>query len=544
MSYKIMIPGAVWQDYDPKAEPLEIIKEESTVSKEVYRFTALSKGEEKVRVAVKVLLPVSDIAGVILIAHRYRSLPDEWILNNLTGSGYMVVLPDLTGISDPSTFYPKSYEYGYIDKAGDHIRKVMPTARETCQYLYTLILRRTAVFLKEKFDCEKYFVLGLGDAVEVAMQAAGLSSDVIGLACVNGSGYSEYIRLNKYGARSELVMDDERMSWLSGVASVAYAKFIDTPVFVAIGTNSTISDIDRLPNLKALLPTDSFHTVYSAGAGDFIMPEAYTSFKLWLKALTSGLPLPECPEIDLRANDDGSLYVDVHCDPRSMIDGVDIYYSAGVYDHKLRCWQKVKGISIANGEYIAMPGIAEEDVPFFAYAEIRYVSGLTLSSLIGYAELGELKVRAKKEAGSRIVYQPTSEAGGFIDGYSGEVLPRNGLTFVQLPSGAKGITGRYGSLKTYLRTAMSGLSPDNLLHIDMCSDEAREVTVSVETVKGEGMRVYRAAVQLPSTKGLFSGVQLKLGDFKDDMRMPLQDWNICSLKIAANNVVIGNILFI
>jgi hypothetical protein len=539
-----MIPAAVWQDYDPEAEPLEIMREESSVSKEIYRFTALSKGEEKVRVAVKVFLPVTDIAGVILIAHRYRSLPDEWVLNNLVGSGYMVVLPDLTGISDPSTYYPKSYEYGYIEKAGDHIKKVMPTARETCQYLYTILLRRTAVFLKEKFGCREYFLLGLGDAVEIAMQTAGLSNNVKGLACINGSGYSEYIRLNKYGARTELVMDDERMSWLSGVASVAYAKFINAPVFVAIGTNSTISDIDRLQNLKALLSTESFHTVYSPGTSDFIMPEAYASFKLWLKALSCGSPIAECPEIDLRANDDGSLYVDVHCDATSAIDSVYIYYSTGVYDHKLRCWQKVKGISIANGEYIAMPMIAEESVPFFAYAEVRYVSGLTLTSLIGYAELGELKVRAKKETDSRIVYQPMSETNGFIDGYSGEVLPRSGLTLVQLPSGAKGITSRYGSLKTYLRNVVNGLSADNLLHIDMCAEEAREVIVSVETIRGEGMRVYRAVVQLPSTKGLFYGVQLKLVDFKDEMRMPLQDWNICSLKIASNNVVIGNILFI
>ncbi|MDD3947521.1 MAG: hypothetical protein PHI19_06745 [Clostridia bacterium] len=544
MEYKIMIPSTVWQDYDPEAEPLELVKEEGAVSKEVYRFTALTKDEEKVRVAVKVLLPSSDIKGAVLVVHQYHALPDDWVLNDLVSGGYMVVLPDLTGISNPATNYPPSLEYGYIEKAGDHIKKVMPTPKETCQYLYTIIIRRTLVFLKEKFAPEGIVLLGMGDAVEVAMQAAGIAGGIKGLACINGSGYREYIKLNKYGGGNELVMDEERMSWLSGVSSVAYAKFINVPTFVAVGTNSTVSDIDRLSNLKALMPTESFHTVYSPSASDYIMPEAYSSFKIWLNAVFRDTPLPDCPDIDLRANDDGSLYVDVHCDPKAVIESVDVYYSEGEYDHKIRYWQRMQGLSIASGEYIATPQVREEDVPFFAYAEIKYATGLTLCSLIEFAELGELSIKAKQEKASRIIYETSMDLNGFVDGYNGDVLPRTGLELVELTGGTKGIISRYGSLKTYLRNPGQGIDNDVLLHIDMYSDEYKEVSVSIEKHNEEGSKCYKTTVKLQPTKGFFTGVKFKTGDFKDERMMPLTDWDICSIKIAANHIIIGNILFV
>lgn len=544
MEYKILTPSMVWQGYDPEAEPLETIKEEGGVSKEIYRFTALVKGGEKVRVAVRVMHPSRDPAGAVLVVHQYNSLPDDWMLNDLVNSGYLVVMPDLTGISNPRTNYPLSLEYGYIDKAGDRIKKVMPTPMDTCQYLYTVIVRRTLVFIRETFGFADSVLLGMGDAVEVAMQAAGVSKNVRGLACLNGSGYREYIRLNKYGGGNELVMDEERMSWLSGVSSVAYAKYIEAPAFIAIGTNSTISDIDRLPNLKALMPAEEFHTVYSPSAGDFIMPEAYASLKIWLKSVFYDLPLPRCPEAEIRVNDDGSLYVDVHCDAKEEIESVNVYYSEGEYDHKIRYWQHIKGISIACGEYIATPTVSEEDIPFFAFAEVKYSSGLTLCSLIDFAELGELAVKPKKETASRVIYEASIGKNGFIDGYNGDVLPRSGLSLVRIPSGASGITSRYGSLKTFIKNPKGGIDESSILHIDMCSDEYKEVVVSLEKPNSEGSKVYKATVRLAPTKGLFSGVQLKASDFKDEKMMPLADWSISSLKISANNVIVGNILFV
>jgi hypothetical protein len=69
---------------------------------------------------------------------------------------------------------------------------------------YTILLRRTAVFLKEKFAAENIFFLP-GDALR--SRSDPTLQQRKGLACINGSGYSEYIP-EQIRARTELVMDD------------------------------------------------------------------------------------------------------------------------------------------------------------------------------------------------------------------------------------------------------------------------------------------------------------------------------------------------
>ena len=95
--------------------------------------------------------------------------------------------------------FPESLEYGLYEKAGDHIKKVMPTAKETSQYLYTIIARRTLTFVKRVVSDGKIIVMGLSDAVEIAIAVSALEKDVVdGLACLNGAGYREYIKQNRY----------------------------------------------------------------------------------------------------------------------------------------------------------------------------------------------------------------------------------------------------------------------------------------------------------------------------------------------------------
>ena len=77
-----------------------------------------------------------------------RFAPDEKLIISLVRAGYAVVVPDLSGVGEFKTEFPESLEYGLYEKAGEHIKKVMPTAKETSQYLYTIIVRRALTFVK------------------------------------------------------------------------------------------------------------------------------------------------------------------------------------------------------------------------------------------------------------------------------------------------------------------------------------------------------------------------------------------------------------
>ncbi|MFA5449913.1 MAG: hypothetical protein WC292_05705 [Clostridia bacterium] len=549
MKHTILLPSAIWQGYDPDAEALEpqLLAEDKreNIHMQTYVVTALSEGDDKLLVAVKIYRPDSGVGQTILIVPEYHRPPSRELIFDLAKSGFTVVVPDLSGVAHPPTIFPKAYEYGNFDKAGDHIKRVTPTAKETSQYLYTIIIKRMLAFIKQSLPLNPIGLVGLGDAVEVAMQAAGSGGKVGALACLNSAGYREYIRLNKYGGGKELVMDEERIAWLAGVASVAYAKYINVPTFIAIGTNSEKSDIDRVENLLALIPGDRTYTSFSPRTSDFLLPYTYRTFKLWLQKTLSGEAFPDCPRAMVRVNEEGKIYVDIDCDPSSMIEKVTVYYSYGEYNHEIRDWLKKEGISVSFNEFIATIEVSDPDAPLFVFAEVRYENGIALSSLPEYMELAGQPVKAKPIIKpSRIVFEPSNGKDVFVECYKGEVLMDYALEIVA-PNSAKGISSKIGSLKTYHIDRHLNIPSESLLQVELFSSEPREVTITLQNKVEDGIKKYAAVINITDTKGFFIGNKLKASDFKDERMMPLAAWsNIRSIEINGGDIIIGNILFI
>lgn len=549
MEYKILLPQIIWQDYNPESQALEAYLEDTAsdgnISIKTYKFTAHTVDGEKLTAAVKVYNSLADFKRTALIVQEYHRTPTKELLYDLALSGYTVVVPDISGVADPPTVFPEAVKYGKFSEAGDHIKKVMPTAKETCQYLYTVIVKRTLYFIKEVVAPYPVALIGLGDAVEVAMQVAGSGSKVDALACLNSGGYREYIKLNKYETGKELEMDEERISWLTGVASVAYAKYVTAPVFIALGTNSEKSDMDRLENLIALIPGDRVYTSLSPRAGDFLLPNAYRTLKIWLSRMLSGEAFPDCPKIAARVNEDGKIYVDADCDPGSMIERVSFYYSYGEYNHEIRDWNRTDGIAVSFNEYISTIEVTDADAPLFVFAEAKYENGITLTSPLEYMELAGQPVKAKPVKPSRIVYDSSEGKSDFVECYKGEVLMSYGLEIVTTPSGTKGIKARHGSLKTYNIDTRLSSNTDSLLQVEVYSERECEAEIVLREKTKDGIKRYCATINIDDTKGFFIANKLKLTDFKDERFMPLTSWvNIRSIEINGMDIVIGNILFI
>lgn len=560
MEYKVMMPAAIWQGYDPNGEALEVETKgtEETVSgitRSVYVYTALTAEDGKVRVQTEVFRgeQADNASPVVLIVQEYHRPPEREFLEALAKEGYIVVVPDISHVApDTLTEFPKSLSYGEFARAGDHIRKVLPTAKETCQYLYSLIVKRAVTFIKRNISDGKLVLMGMGDAVEVEIQVAGSGCECDAVACLNGAGYREYIRRNRYGGDSEeIVMDEERMCWLTGVASVAYAKYVKAPTFIALGSNARRSDIDRLSNLKALLTADSVHIVISPRAGDFLLPEAYESLLIWLHAAVSGTTaeLPDIPDIDLRVNEDGRPYFDVDCDTASMIKDVHVFYACKDYNHEVRDWKEADCLTVSYNEYLASAESYDEKEPLFAFASVEYENGFTLSSIVAYAELKGLNVKpseAKATGRIVVVYQAGDEESGFVEDYDGAVLMHNGLKEVVTSKGMRGLTSAYGGLRTYHFQAGDDADNSRILKLEFASDTGCEVTVSLIGISAEGATEYAARDRINATKGLFVASQFNLVDFKDplSLKSPTSWSDVRVLVIRGDNLVVGNILFI
>ena len=559
MDYKVMVPSQIWQGYDATKEPLNNLKTEyigtfdDGIVEERHQFIAMQKEDGDVKVAVRLLHKEGDIssASVIVMIGEYHRSPDKKLMLSLVKAGFVVVVPDLSGVGEYKTEFPESLEYGLYEKAGDHIKKVMPTAKETSQYLYTIIARRTLTFVKRVVSDGKIIVMGLGDAVEIAIAVSALEKDVVdGLACLNGAGYREYIKQNRYGEQRELVMDEERMCWLTGVASVAYAKHVKAPTFIAIGSNARNSDIDRLSNLTALMDNDDVHIVISPLATDFMLPEAYRSLIIWLSAVAEGRTdeLPTAPNLTMRISDSGIPTFNVDCDPSSMIKKVVVYYAEKEYHHAIRDYHEVDGLSVSYNEYIAEAEEYDEKEPLFAFASVEYESGLYLSSLVEYRDLKGLPVKPKvKNPGAtlRVVYRAGDEENSFVEDCESSVLFEKTLRLTTTPKGMVGLTSDSDGITTYRFDPDKNTENGRILQLELFAQKQAEAEITLLGKSDAGSKKYTAKITVKETKGLFMGTRLKITDFKDENLMSLSSWyGIKALSIKGKQIIVGNILFI
>lgn len=558
MNYKVMVPAQIWQGYNSSSEPLQNEKTEYVgtvcegIIEERHHFTALTKEDGDLRVAVRVLFKKGNLNDnpVLLMVGEYHRPPEEKLVIELAKAGYTIAIPDLSGVGEHKTTFPVSLEYGEFSKAGDHLKKVMPTAKETCQYLYSIIVKRTIIFVKRVISDGDLIVVGLGDAVEVAMQSVATEQEnVKGLCCLNGAGYREYIKQTRYGEQKESALDEERMCWLTGVASVAYARYVKVPTFIAIGSNAINSDVDRLSNLVALMEGDDVHIAISPRATDFMLPEAYKTLLIWLKFVCENRvdEIPSTPKLSVVVGENGIPTFNVDCDPQSMIKKVSVYYASKEYHHALRNYYETEGLSVSYNEYIAEAEDYDENGALFAFAVVEYENGLSLSSLIEYMDLKGQPVRAQEKSygmALNLIHQ-AGEEGGFVEECTGTVLFEKSLRVAKTPKGMVGLTSNSDGLTTYRFSPSEEESSSKILQLELYSDKSEEVEIVLLGITNDGTKTYTAKIGVQDTKGLFMSTRLRVTDFKDDRFMPLLKWHgVKSLSIRGKRVIVGNILFI
>lgn len=553
MEYKIITPQILWQNFDLDAVDLDIrlisdARGEYNFSQ--YRFTGLEAEDGKVRVAVNFLCPLEGSNKCILVIGEYSRTTSRELLEDLVRSGYCVVVPDISGVAAFKTEFPESLQYGEYSKAGEGLDKIVRTPYDTNQFLYSRIVKRTLLFIGKISPETDVVIISLGDSSEIGMQVVGTGSEVLGLACLNGSGYREYIEINRYGETAELHLTDERMSWLSSAAAVAYARNVKVPTLIAIGTNSKNTDIDRLRNLQTLFGGNKITTILSPRVSDFVLPSAYQGVKSWLSSVFKGYPVPLKPDLSIRVNEENKIYFDIECDPSSIIETVTVYYNSGDYNHIVRDWHDVRAISVSFNEYISSPEIYTETEPLFAFAEVRYANGFIISSLVEYIELKEHDVAPAEDTGKSkkivVVYNVAEGINQFVEDYDGQVLLSEGIRIAKTETGAKGVTSDTWALKTYrFDTSDIDDNTSKILQIDLCSDDGITAEIVLYCLFDKKIVEYKARKQLKADNSFFIDYQFNIQDFKDAKMKPLSKWSrVKALGIRGKNLIIGNILFI
>lgn len=545
-----MTPVQVWQGYNSEEE-LELYRnkqiKENDYCISTYTFSALKTEEgETLKAVVQVAQSAEKpSAKAVLIVQDYYSNVQPEVVRDLAGKGFVVVTPDCSGTGkEYKTEFPKSLEYGNIERAGQHIKKVSPTAKDTCQYLYSVITKRTITFINRELGIKDIIILGIGEGTEVAMQVAGSDNRIKGLVCVNGAGYQEYLHINKFGNKTELEIDQQLMCWLTGVAAVAYAKHIDVPVMISISSNSRQADLDRLPNLLALLKEKSTSIVITPGSCNSISHYAYNTITVWMNEVFNNRALLQRPKISLNVSED-VVYAQVDVDRKKDIEDVFVYYSVGEYDHLVRNWQKAECEAISKTQFITKLDITENIGPLFAFCDIIYKEGFSLSSLETYVELEDLDIKPVATASSRIVYDSSMGISSFTEESEKAILLQNGIRIEKTPIGLKGIMSEYGELISYDIGRYGQYNKGRILQIDAYSDKDKILTINLTVKKGDLVEEYVASSSIIAGSGAFTSHKFFPNEFKNKKMLSLDDWDsVKAIKISNSRIIIGKILFI
>ena len=538
-------PSKAWEDFDPDGEPL--LERKTFASDNVTRFVfrAQTVPDGSVDVELSVYEPDFPSKKPVLLLGDRRALPQLEIIRALVARGCIVFVPDYNGCDKQSaTVFPPSLSYGKLGEEGDKLTSLGSTPQDTCPHLYALIARRTLAFMREQYAAKEAIVVGIGYGTELAMQVAGTERTfvtAVGLLC--GAGYPEYADIPKYPYKP-INLDYDKLGFIISESGVSFMKAYPHPVFTAIGSNGTRSDVDRLSSLKSLV-RGSFTCSISYQYVDNITEDSFHTFLLWLDAAFCYSDFPTAPSTTLDVNRDGSVYADIHADPVLPIRSVACYYAYGEKNHKTRIWRKVVSETIGIGEYLARMTFGKTCDDLFFYSETTYVNGMVCTEAPKYFEMKDYRISLAPAKTTSILYRYGADGTGNVNPSSEDaVIFGSPIKEGTVPSGAKGALCPTCAMRIFVADSAKNAKPVNILQVDSYSPENYH-PLEIALTCGSTGTTYRAIKHVPTDYYSFSCTQFSCSDFKDETFRPLTSWeDVATLTILTTDVVINKIMFI
>lgn len=537
---ELMTPSLLWADFDETFDgKIEVVKTEGIFRR--LTVTAFSASDGDVVIETDVYSPEYERGNVIVLIGDYAKKAQQDVVDALCGKGFCVVVPDYSGVFEDSlTSFPESLSYGRYFDGNEHLTKVCPTAKETCFYLYTKIIRKIISAINGVLPKGDVVIMGLRRGTEIALQTVGTDSRPIGLALIAGAGYREYFDYPRYGSDKVLSVEGDLMQWITSVSGTAYAKRVKVPAIIAIASNGTESDIDRAPALMSLMQAETSLCV-SAGYRDNIDKKTFDTVIKWLEGIFLLSVPPKKPSLTVNINSEGELYGEVKADDSVKIKEVRVRYSYGDNNHSTRFWRESSGDFIGDGGYIARLKAGVGSEMLFAYAETEYVNGYISDGGVVYVDLRDKKIKTSKSVTNPIIFQHPDE-NGFVEISDDTVIMKSSLREGVLPIGLKGLCCDKGGMVSYSIGNKTGFDETRLLQIDTYSSEKTYV-LRVSVVDGNNVE-YNASKEIESTETFFS-LLLTPNAFKDGNMQPLESWeSVKSLTVLTSGVIVGKIMFI
>lgn len=334
---------------------------------------------------------------------------EEDLMLSFARRGYSVLMFDYTGEEKGKakyTFYPQEIEYANLAKAGKHLSCAEPDARATCYYEWTALshfaLSSALSLLPENV---KVGLLGVGRGANIVWMQASFDDRVSACCTVFSAGWDAYRNKHKYGDDGTLgELDEERERWLAAISAEAYAKFVEAPMLYVTGSNSALTGMDRAFDTMARLPhPETALCCVVPRIAEHIGEAGRKNIELFFDKFLKGkdIELPKRPQAAVSASD-GKISMTVTCQ-KEDIHGVEVYISEGQLNPAARNWVGYKAEPEGEG-FAARHEVTVSEGKLFAYANVRYKSGFTLSTKLLAADVRELGLQVPPFRRLPIIY--------------------------------------------------------------------------------------------------------------------------------------------
>jgi dienelactone hydrolase len=379
-------PEAVWADFDPREEPLEIEvtkrwAEHGSKLTEL-TFTGMTHEGSKVRVYALFSIPAGKdhLPGILHVHGGGQTVSPEW-LRFWNDRGYAALTFNWGGAwpnRDKFTDWGKLTQGNHRD-AGAMAMATVPSVRASSWYLWTRISRRALSCLEQQpgVDSARLGIFGVSMGGTIVWPLAAMDRRVKAACAIYGVGWNTYP--DEVGAPDPKAGDAATKLWRNTMESESYARLVKCPVLFLSATNDQHGNMDRSFQTLAQVPTE-VRWAFTPRYRHHIAAEQGTNLPLWMdNHLKGGEPFPKSPVALVRLETDNAPLLVVKPDAIQSIRRVDLFYAVENRNPKNRYWRPAIGRRDERA-WLAELAILDPRQPLYAFANVLYTSGVCLST--------------------------------------------------------------------------------------------------------------------------------------------------------------------
>ena len=389
----------LWKDYDrtilPLRKSLISSTEKDGVRISYYYYNGEAAFDGVTRVYCKLVEPLEKACAAVLVMDEYDRGVDLFDYFEFVKRGFAVLIVDYAG-NNPSysrfTIYPKSLHLGNAYEHLSKINAVEGSVKLSSRYIWATCAMR-GITLLEELGYDKVMMLGIGDGGNQVYKAALFENNLVCAAV-------------KYSGTLENLPDDlsaDELAFKTALSNISYSKYIKCPLLLQITSNEQNSGFDEMNDFFESLEGDDKLLAVSPRCNKMIEPKQRNAVPIFFSSILNSSPLPKTPSISLRGSEK-SLYAEISADTTLPISSATLFTAYSQKASAYRNWHTQKLQKISENEYLAKVPVYSATEPLYAFVNISYENGLTVSSPTAFVIPKTLNVEGTPAPAVRRLY--------------------------------------------------------------------------------------------------------------------------------------------